>query len=708
MSNTTQRNRLLRISTALEEDFLLINRFSGREEISSLFSFEVELLHEEEKSGYEPTVINAEYLLGQAVAVEINQRDGTTRWLNGIINHFSQGHRDVRFSYYKATIVPSVWILTQINQSRIFQHKSVPEILKEVFQNFDVSYELQSSFKPRNYCVQYRETDFDFASRLMEEEGIYYFFEHTQGTNRMIIADTPQSHPFCPSKSDIPFALGILEKEDFIASIGKWQNDYRLQSGSVAFRDYNFQVPSNKLDAGQVSFLKVANNDKLEVYDFPGGYARKFDNITRSGDERPDVQNIFDEKQRKADIAMQSLDSQYRVIKGNSDCGAMTSGHRFKFFNHPSASQNGQYIITSVTHEAEQNPTYVTDDDIEQPYTNSFKCISHGAGKPPFRPARKTPKPTVHGSQTAFVIGPEGEEILTDKFGRVKVRFHWDRKEQTDTDSCWIRVAQAWAGNRWGMMFIPRIGMEVIVEFLEGDPDQPIIKGCVYNPATMPPYNLPGEKTKMTIKSNSSKGGKGFNELRFEDKKGAEQLFIHAERNEDIRVKNDLIEWVGRDTHLIVKRDQIECIDEDQHLTVGGDKSEKVGGTVSLTAGADIQEKAGAKYALRAGSEIHLIAGMNLVLESGATITIKAAGGFIAIGPEGVNITGFKVKINSGGVPGNGAGASPELPRQPLEADKAHPGNISLVPPKATAYSTQARTLKLAARKGLPFCEVCR
>jgi len=293
MSNTTQRNRLLRISTALEEDFLLINRLSGTEELSSLFRFEVELLHAEEEAGYEPTAINAEYLLGQAVAVEINQRDGTRRWLNGIINHFSQGHRDVRFSYYSATIVPGVWLLTRINQSRIFQHKSVPEILKEVFKNFDVSYELESSFKPRNYCVQYRETDFDFASRLMEEEGIYYFFEHTESANRMIIADTPQSHPFCPSKSDIPFALGILEKEDFITSIGKWQNDYRLQSGSVAFRDYNFQVPSNKLDARQISFFKAANNDKLEVYDFPGGYARKFDNITRIGDERPDVHNIL-------------------------------------------------------------------------------------------------------------------------------------------------------------------------------------------------------------------------------------------------------------------------------------------------------------------------------------------------------------------------------------------------------------------------------
>lgn len=656
------------------KDFLLINRLKAVEEISSLYAFEVELLREEKEAGFEPTVINPDSLLGQAAVIEIYQRDGNTRILNGIINHFSQGHRDTRFSYYNVTIVPDVWLLTQRSQSRIFQHKSVPDILREVLQGFDISYELQGSFKPRNYCVQYGETDFDFVSRLMEEEGIYYLFEHTRETNRMIIANTPQSHPDCPSKSDIPFSLKVTEAEevdDFISSIRKWQNDYRLQSGKVAFRDYNFQVPSYKLDADQSSRFKVANNDKLEVYDFPGGYAKQFDDINRSGGERSDVQNVFEDKQKKAEIAMQSLDSQYRIITGNSDCSTLTAGHRFKLFNHPVGKQNGQYIVTKITHQAEQSPIYISEDRVPQPYANSFQCIAYGQGNPPFRPARKTLKPKVYGSQTAFVVGPAGEEIFTDKFGRVKVQFHWDRESQIEvgSHSCWIRVAQAWAGNRWGMMFIPRIGMEVIIKFLEGDPDQPIISGCVYNPSMMPPYKLPDEKTRMTIKSNSSKGGKGFNELRFEDKQGAEQIFIHAERNKDIRVENDLIEWVGQDTHLIVKRDQIKCVEADQHLTVGNDKSEKVGGTVSLTAGTDIREKAGADYALQAGNEIHLIAGTNLVLESGATITIKAGGGFITIGPEGISIKGVKVKINSTGVPGNGAGASPELPKQPAEAD---------------------------------------
>jgi type VI secretion system secreted protein VgrG len=341
-----------------------------------------------------------------------------------------------------------------------------------------------------------------------------------------------------PVKARDFFALKVTEEEDYITSIKKWQNDHRLQSGKVTFWDFNFQVPSNKLDAEQPSLFKVADNDQMEIYDFPGGYGRQFDDIDRSGGARADVQKVFEDKQKKAEIAMQALDSQYRVITGRGDCSAMTAGHRFKFFNHPNEAQNGQYIVRSVSHEAEQNPTYETNDEIEQPYNNTFTCIAHGAGAPPFRPGQRTPKPIIQGSQTAFVVGPAGEEIFTDKFGRVKVQFHWDRDGKSDADSsCWTRVAQTWAGNLWGGMAIPRIGMEVIVDFIEGDPDQPIIRGCVYNPAAMPPYTLPDEKTKMTLKSDSSKDKDGFNELRFEDKKDSEQIFIHGEKDLDVRIK---------------------------------------------------------------------------------------------------------------------------------------------------------------------------
>jgi type VI secretion system secreted protein VgrG len=709
----TQDNRLLSITTPLGKDYLLLNRLTATEEISALFSFEVELLYDHGKiRGYDPQPIDPKLILGQAVAMDIRPPDGTTRTLSGIVNHFSQGHRDIRFSYYHATIVPNIWILTQVSQSRIFQHISVPDILKKVFQGFDVSYELQGTFKPRNYCVQYRETDFDFASRLMEEEGIYYFFEHTGGKNKLVIANTPQSHPPCPSKNEIPFALKVGPEYDFISSITKWQDNHRLQSGKVTYWDFNFQVPFNKLDATQPSLHKVANNDKMEIYDFPSGPARKYDDIDRGGGERADVQNVFDDKQKRAEIAMQSLDAQYRTITGTSDCCTLTAGYRFDFFNHPQDVQNGQYVITSVTHEVEQNPTYKTSDDIENPYVNSFSCIPHGKGCAPFRPVRKTPKPIVRGSQTAFVVGPAGEEIFTDKFGRVKVQFHWDRHGKVDSDSsCWIRVAQAWAGNRWGMMFIPRIGMEVIVEYIEGDPDQPVIVGSVYNPETMPPYDLPAEKTKMTIKSNSSKGGNGFNEIRFEDKKGKEQIFIHAEKDEDIRVENNATETIIANRHLSVGGSQYESVYKDKHLKVGGDQNEEVVGSVSLNVGKTIQKKVGQKYALDVKNEIHIKSGSTLVLSAKNKLTLKVGSNHISITAMGIYIKGKMVYINSGGGPLSALAACPTKPTAPRTVDKTGAGkatgkkpappplNLALVMAFALAHAAKAQKRTRAAQR---------
>jgi len=711
-----QENRLLSILTPLGEDFLLLSHLSATEEISSLFSFEVELLHEETEVGYKTTSIDMNSILGQAVNIRIQQRDGTLRYLSGIVNQFSQGHRDTRFSYYYATIVPHVWLLTQISQSRIFQNKSVPDILRDVFQSFGVSYELQNKYKPRNYCVQYRETDFNFASRLMEEEGIYYYFEHWHGKHTMIVADTPLSHRDCPSKSDIPYFLKVAEEEDFISSIRKWRSGYKLQSGKVSFWDYHFQVPANHLDVTHPSLFTVGDNKKLEIYDFPGGYARKYDGVTRDGTEdRPNkLQPVFDDMTRQAEIVMESIDAQYRVVSGDSDCSSMTPGYRFTLTDHPNTDQNGQYVITSMTHEAEQNPTYVSSEEIEEPYTNSFTCIAYGKGAPSFRPVRRAPKPVVQGSQTAIVVGLAGEEIYTDKYGRVKVQLHWDRQGQSNSDSsCWIRVAQAWAGHKWGMMFIPRIGMEVIVHFLEGDPDQPIITGCVYNPSTMPPYTLPDEKTKSTIKTDSTKGGNGFNEIRFEDKKGAEQIFVHGEKNIDVRVKKDSLEFLGNDRHLIIKNNQYEKVHKDKHRQIGGDENVKIDGSFSLKVGADVDEKVGAKYALDAGTEIHLKSGTNLTIETGTSLTLKVGGNFININSGGIFIKGTMVFINSGGAAGAGSGASPDLPKDPKEADTAIPGlrapspKPQKPPPKPQFSSLATLVMVNAAQTGKPFCQIC-
>ncbi len=701
------------IATPLGKDHLLINRFTATEGLSQLFSIDIELLHEETTVSFTPTIVDPHSLIGQSVTIFLSAEDGSTREFSGMVNKFSQGNRDIRFSYYYISVVPHAWLLTQKSESRIFQQISVPDILKKVFAGFQVKYELQGTYEPRNYCVQYRETDFDFASRLMEEEGIYYYFEHSGGTHQMIIGDTPQSHRDCPGKSTIPFFVNVGDQDDFIGAVSSFLSDYKLQTGKVTLWDYNFQLPTNRLDLEQPSQFTFGDNQKLEKYDYPGGYARKYDGIDKGGGEQAgELNKVFNDRQSTVKKMMESLDAQVTTATGNSDCCSITAGYRFTLSNHPNGELNKMYTIVTATHEAEQNPSYTSNEGANDPYTNSFTCIAHGAGQPGFRPLRKTPKPIVQGSQTAVVVGPSGEEIFTDKYGRVKVQFNWDREGKVNEgSSCWVRVAQTWAGNKWGAMFIPRIGMEVLVHFLEGNPDEPIITGCVFNPQAMPPYTLPDEKTKSTIKTNSSKGGGGFNEFRFEDKKGSEQIFIHAEKDQDIRVKNDCKELIKHDRHLIVENDQYEKVKKDKHLQVTGDHNEKIDGTMSLKIGTDLQKKVGNNYALDAGMGVHIKAGMTAVIEAGTSLTIKVGGNFININPGGIFIKGTMVMLNSGGAAGSGAGSSPETPKDPKEADNAEPGNTPRVkspppPVAAVSYSPMAVSMKSAAQSGAPFCDI--
>lgn len=712
MGKAIQKDRLLSISTPLGEDYLLLNKIRVEERISELFEINVELLYdEEEDDSYEITLVAGKDIVGKTVGISMTQDDGGKRKLFGMVNNFTVIGRNRRFTAYYATIVPHVWRLTRNFQSRIFQHKSVRDILKEVFKGYNFVDQLQAEYKPRNYCAQYQESDFAFASRLMEEEGIYYYFDHTGETEKMILRDDFKAPEECPSKSEIPIVNEDLNAgEPWESAFKQWHTDYRLQSGKVTLWDYHFQLPKKKLEAERVSQFDEGANRELEVYDPYAGYAREYDGIDKSGGERPaDLNNIFQDNKRTVENRVLTLDAQYKTISGESDCCTLTPGYRFQLRNHPNKEFNIKYIVLSVRHEAEQTPDYIVGDTRPNAYKNSFVCLPHGAGSPEFRPPLKTPKPIVHGSQTAVVVGPAGEEIFTDKYGRVKVQFHWDREGKYNEDSaCWLRVATSVAGNKWGSIFIPRIGMEVIVGFLEGNPDQPIITGCVYNPDAMPPYTLPDEKTKSTMKTNSSKGGGGFNEFRFEDKKGSEQIFVHGEKNIDVRIKNDSMETINRDRHLIVDRDQFEKVKKDKHLQVDGDHKEKIGGTMSLKIGADLQEKVGGNYGLEAGMGVHIKAGMSAVIEAGASVTLKVGGSFVNVSPAGVTISGPMVLINSGGAAGSGAGCSPDSPKDPVEADKAEPGSkIALPapppPPKPKSYSQTAQALKNAARTGSPF-----
>ncbi len=684
----TQKFRRIAVETPLGEDVLLLSSFTGEEGVSRLFRFELNMLSENES-------VDFDGLVGENVTIRVTLPDASDRYFNGQISRFAQGGRDRDFATYHAEMVPWLWFLTRSAGCRIFQNKKAPDIIQQVFDDLgfqDYALRLYGSFPEREYCVQYRETDFNFVSRLMEEEGIFYFFEHDNGKHTLVLSNDSGAHKPCPKQERARYELtGGGSREDDV--ILEWESSQELRPGKYALQDYNFEDPSTDL------FTQVSGTGDYRIYDYPGEYRKRAE-----GD-------------RLARLRLDETHTPAKVITGASDCRAFTSGYRFHLEDHYRDAFNSDYVLTLVRHSASQGGDFRSGggEEGEFHYRNTFECIPLST---PFRPPRLAPHPVVQGSQTAVVVGPGGEEIFTDKYGRVKVQFYWDRLgKMDDKSSCWIRVAQPWAGKGWGTVFIPRIGQEVIVHFLEGDPDRPIITGCVYNAEQMPPYDLPGEKNKSTIKSLSTKGGGGFNEFRLDDTKGTEQIFLNAERNFDLRVKKDRFETIGGGTNLIVGGDQLEKIQGDCHLKVTGDQNEKIGGTISQNAAMDIQAKAGMNYAMDAGMEIHLKAGMNLVIESGVTLTLKVGGNFVNLNPAGVFIQGTMVMINSGGAAGSGSGSSPQGPKDPAEADKAKPGQLShLSPPappapvkvrlKPTKFGPAAAVLQLAAQSGAPFCDI--
>ncbi|HLG17539.1 MAG TPA: type VI secretion system tip protein VgrG [Blastocatellia bacterium] len=689
MGEYTQDNRLIQVFTPLGKDVLLLQRFSGEEGVSRMFRFDL-YMHSENRS------ISFDSIVGKKATIKMVLQDRSERYINGIISSFSQagstplesGTTAKIFAHYHATLFPHLWMMTRTSDCRIFQNKPVPDIIQMIFEEHKLEFKnrLHGSFEPREYCVQYRETDFNFVCRLMEEEGIFYFFEHERDKHTLILADNPSEFKPSQHHPEVSYKT-LIGEQGYEDVISEWTMEQEVRTGRYTLNDFNFEQPMLDL----TSAVSGKDERKLEMYDYPGEYKKR------------------DLGEKLVGVRMQEQESPQVLINGSSTCRGLVPGFKFNLKDHYRRDFNKAYVLASVYHASDQGTNYRSS-DVEAgeafDYANHFQCIPYPV---PFRPPRVTPAPLMQGTQTAMVVGPPGEEIYTDKYSRVKVQFHWDREgKYDDKSSCWIRVSQEWAGKNWGAMFIPRIGQEVVVDFLEGDPDQPIIIGRVYNGTSMPPYELPAEKTKSTVKTYSSKGGGGFNEIRFEDKKGSEQIFIHGEKNEDVRIKNDRLEWIGHDSHLIVKHDQFEKTEGDKHLKVTGDHNENVGGTISIKAGMDMQEKVGLKHALDAGMEIHLKAGMNVVVESGVTLTLKVGGNFININPAGVFIQGTLVMINSGGAAGTGAGSSPEAPTDPKEADTAEAGKKAELPPpkkppKPNSYSTGAIAMQTAASDGTPF-----
>jgi type VI secretion system secreted protein VgrG len=702
-----EANRYLFLTTPLGADKLLLERFSGQEGLSQLYRFELDMLAENS------ITVDFDKLIGQKVSFGVlgmDPQQPAPRSFSGIVIEFSQGGRDPELTAYHATIVPEIWKLTRKIRSRIFQHRTVIDVLQnEVFEDFAVSWAgIQGTYQPREYITQYQESDFAFACRLMEEEGIFYFFDFTQD-GQLTVADTPQLHPDIPGKKELSFGIvpggGIDEQR-----ISEWGKEQSWGSGKYTVWDHTFELPHRHLDATQTVVdavqvgkashkLKLAGNEDLEILEQPGGYAWRFDGVDKSGSPQPDkLQQIFQDNKRIAGIRMQQTEMPMLVAHGSSNCRQLTSGYKFSLQGH--FNGDGQYVILNVSHHGAEGGFRSDDEDEEVSYNNAFSCIPYAL---PYRPPRWTPRPSIPGPLTAVVVGPAGEEIFTEQYGRIKVKFMWDPASDSTDNTCWARVASSWAGATWGSIHIPRIGQEVVVAFINADPDRPIVTGSVYNPDQMPPYKLPDHKTVSTLKSRSTKKGSktNFNELRFEDLKSKEQVFIHAERDKDERTKAESREWVGANRHLTVKQNQKESVvqnkhskvganyvfetDGDKHLTTqgnileqtGGDHSitlsgnhkEQIGGKLSVSVGQSTEQTSGTKFAHQAGQEIHLKSGMKVVIEAGVELTLIGPGGFIDINPAGVVIQGTIVLINSGGSAGQGSGSSPDSPSSPKAPD---------------------------------------
>lgn len=530
MGTYSQENRPMRVDTELEEDELLLASFSGQEAVSSPFWFTVDLLSENAE-------VDPEKMLRSPISISMQLVEGGERAIHGRVRRFVQlGLRD-ELTSYRAEVVPWLWFLSLTSDCKIYQNKSVLDIVEEVFKEQGYSdFEIKTvgSYEPREYCVQYRESHLNFVSRLLQEEGIFYFFEHTKDKHTLVLADSPSSVKAVPDQSSARMANspGPWQNEDIISSL---QHERAVRAGVVTYRDFDFEKPSTQLESS------LKGEGKGEVYDYPGGFIE------------------VDAGDRYARIRLEELEQQGDVVRGSGTCRAFLAGHKFDLKEHYRKPVNTSYHLLQVRHTGSAGD-YRSWDSAPLDYSNEFVAIP---AKTPYHPPRTAQKPLVQGSQTAKVVGKAGEEIWVDKHGRVKVQFHWDREGQNDENSsCWVRVASTWAGKGWGVIQLPRIGQEVIVDFLEGDVDQPIVTGRVYNGDQMPPYELPANQTQSGIKTRSTtKGGTdNYNEIRFEDNKDKEEILIHAEKDLLTEVENDEVRTVGNDRTTTIENDETQTI----------------------------------------------------------------------------------------------------------------------------------------------------
>ena len=648
----TQATREVSVTSPLGTDVLLFDRMSGSERLGRLSEFRVQLL------STKPDLKIAD-ILGQAMGVHINLPDGEVRHFNGIVTRFASTGWSGSLARYEATLRPGLWLLTRSSNCRIFQDMSVPDIVKAVCQGSDGPYgglidlnagSLSGTYEPLTYCVQYRETDYNFVCRLLEEAGIYYYFTHDASKHTMVLADSYGAHAPLPGYASVEFSgeegRRILDQE----AVYGWAAGGEIQASAYVLNDFDFEKTAASNSGGlrvKSTIAAAFGQQAYEMYDYPGQYV-----VAGTGTAL-------------ARGRMESLHGQCEEIVGDTNARGLFPGGLFKLKNHPRTDQNREFLVTAAQYDI-TGDDYASGGDTPM----EFNCAFHAVGKEhSYRPPRIMAKPVVQGPQTAMVVGKAGEEIWTDKYGRIKVQFHWDRDGKEDEQSsCWVRVQQTWAGAGWGSIFIPRIGMEVVVSFLEGDPDRPLVTGCVYNGDAMPPYALPGEQTKSTVKSNTSKGG-GFNEIRFEDKKDSEEIFVQAEKDflrvvknndvlkvgfekkdkgdQTITIKNDRSLDVGNDHKEHVVNDHTVAVDHDQKVTVKNDQTVKVDNNQTVNVAVDRKLDVGGNQTTAITGDQKVTVSKTIVIEANTSIELKVGGSSIKIEAAKITIKSPEVMLQA-------------------------------------------------------------
>ena len=615
--------------------------FTGSEGISQLFVYQIDLACSSNSVDFDEVV-------GQPGTLVLERGD-KKRYVNGVVANLEQRKKGTNFTHYHVTLVPRAWRLLHRKDCRIFQEKTAKDIVAEVLDDASVEHRFSCQQDPpeREFCVQYRESDWHFVSRLLEQEGFFYFFEHTEDEHTLVIGNHSQIHEEISGESTVQFH----EPDTTSASeehVFEFTYSQQVVPGKVTLDDFNYEKATLDLKADE----EGDDDTELEVYDYPGLYTSPEDGSSLS------------------QIRLEEYDVPRRGGAGESDCTRLIPGSIFTLSGHDRSDFNDkEYLLTQVDHVASRKEDLDEGPESERvTYSNSFQYILK---ETPFRPAQATRQPKVLGTQTATVVGPSGEEIHTDKYGRVKVQFHWDRLGQQDErSSCWVRVSQYWAGPGYGAVYTPRIGNEVVVDFLEGNPDRPLITGRVYNSSNMPPLDLPSNATQSTVKSASSPGGEGFNEIRFEDKAGSEELYTHAQKDQNEKVLNDHSTTVGGSQSRSISGSRSASVGSDDSVSVSANRSVTVQENSSLTinAGERKVDVTGGSYNLRvndkdfdarAMGKVHLKANTEGVAIYGHAKGTKVHGygeGVQVMGKgKGVSVTGYggtgvSVKGRSGDV----------------------------------------------------------